>query len=266
MQTNNDIALTGIKKGNIYYVEINKTFYFLQIIHIKETNDSKNKVGYFLVVFDKTFKTLPISIADLDLEKIYQPKYLWKKTTLFAGIWNNEPSIKFRKDLMYYDLKDKYQLTYFDNTTVSQNFDPQIIYEFTPQIISKSNEDGIDITYQHLALQVIFWGLEQEEKGKTKKKLSIKPKYFTEWLEYVDPEKIIKTEKIIAKFENTLDNKTALTELKKSIVAINKLDDKEEFITTIEAENLVDKLTEIALAKGLEVEKIAQQIETNRTW
>ena len=63
MQTNDDIALTDIKKGNIYYVEINKTFYFLQIIHIEETNDSKNKFGYFLVVFDKTFKTLPTSIA-----------------------------------------------------------------------------------------------------------------------------------------------------------------------------------------------------------
>ena len=264
MQTN-DIALTDIKTGNIFYVEINKTFYFLQIIHIEQTNDTKNKFGYFLVVFDKTFKTLPTSIADLNLKKIYQPKYLWKKTTLFAGIWNNEPNIKFRKDLMYYELKDKYRLTYFDNTTVCPNFEPQISYEFEPQNQYQSNEDGIQITYQHLALQVIFWGLELEEKGKTKKKLSVQPEYFKEWIDYVDPEKIVKTEKIITKLKNNTDNKTALKELKKSIIAINKLDEKETFIYTIEAENLVDKLTEIGLSKGLDNEEIAKQIE-NRTW
>jgi hypothetical protein len=265
MQTK-DIALTDIKTGDIFYVEINKTFYFLQIIHIEHTNDRKNKFGYFLVVFEKTFKVLPTSIADLNLQKIYQPKYLWKKTTLFAGIWNNEPNIKFRKDLMYYDLKDKYLLSYFDNTTVCQNFDPQIIYEFAPQNRSESNNDGIEITYQHLALQVIFWGLEQEEKGKTKKKLSVKPKYFTEWLEYVDPAKIVKTEKLIAKFENNTDRKTALIELKKSVIGINKLDEKETFITTIEAENLIEKLTDIALSKGFDNAEVRQQIETNRTW
>ena len=262
----NEIAKTDIKTGDILYVEINKTFYFLQIIHIEQTNDSKNKFGYFLVVFDKTFKVLPTSIADLNLQKIYQPKYIWKRTTLFAGIWNDEPNIKFRKDLMYYDLKDKYHLSYFGNTVVCNQFYPEIIYEFAPQSRSRTNKDGIEVSYQHLALQVIFWGLEQEEKGKTKKKLSIKPQYFKEWLEYVDPANIVKTEKIIAKFENNTDKNAVLNELKKSVIAINKLDEKEGFITTIEVENLIDKLTEIALSKGLSRAEVEQQIETNRMW
>ena len=95
--------------------------------------------------------------------------------------------------------------------------------------------------------------------------MSIKPQYFTEWLEYVEPEQIIKTEKIVAKFQNNLDNKSALNELIKSVKALNKLDEKEGFIMTTEAENLVDKLTEIALSKGLNNEEIEKQIE-NRTW
>lgn len=261
-----DIVATDLKTGDIFYVKINNTYYFLQIIHIEQTNDSKNKFGYFLVVFDKTFTHLPKSTAELDLQKIYQPKYLWKKTTLYAGIWNSEPNIKFRKDLMYYDLKDKYQLTYFGNTRICEQFNPEIIYDFSVQNQCKSNENGITITYHHLALQVIFWGLEQEEKGKTKKKLSVKPVYFKEWLEYVDPEQIIKTEKIIAKFENIADKKILLKELKKSVLSINKLDDKDTFITTTEAEDIVDKLTKIALSKGLDKANIEQQIETNREW
>ena len=265
MQTN-DVALKDIKTGNIYYVEINKTFYFLQVIHIVQTDDNKNKFGYFLVVFDKTFRTLPTSIVDVDLKKIYQPKYLWKKTTLFAGIWNDEPNIKFRKDLMYYDLKDKYKIVFFGNSDVNETFDPKIImYNSSSGNYVRFNDDGIEVTHQSLALQVILWGLEQEEKGKTKKKISIRPKYFKEWLEYVDPDKIVKTEKIVAKFECSSDSKTFLKELKKSVLSINKLDEKETFITTIEAENLVDKLTEIGLSKGLNNEEIAKQID-NRAW
>jgi hypothetical protein len=238
----------------------------LQIIHIEQTNENRKIIGYFLVVFDKTFRSLPSSMIELDLQRIYQPKYLWKKTTLFTGIWNEEPNIIFRKDMMYYNLKDKYHLTFFGDTTVCEQFKPEIRFEFFPQNECKSNDDGIQITYQHLELQVLLWGLEQEEIGKTKKKMSIRPEYFKEWIEYVDPEKIIKTEKIIAKFENSTDHKMFLKELKKCIIAINKLDEKETFISTIEAENIIEKLSEIALSKGLDRTSIEQQIEENRTW
>ncbi|WP_320052492.1 hypothetical protein [uncultured Acetobacteroides sp.] len=265
MQTS-DIALTNIKKGDIFYVNVNKTYYFLQIIHIERANEIEKKNGYFLVVFDKTFRCLPSSMNELDLKNIYQPKYLWKKTLLFTGIWNDEPNIIFRKDMMYYNLKDKYHLTYFGNTTVCKQLKPEISYDFSPQNECKLNDEGIQVTYQHLELQVLLWGIEQEEIGKTKRKLSVKPQYFKGWIEYVDSEKIIKTEKIIAKFENCSDPRMFSKELKKSILAINKLDDKKTFITTIEAENIIEKLSEIALSKGIDKTSIEQQIEETRTW
>lgn len=266
MQTN-EIALTDIKVGDIFYVDINSTYYFLQVIHIEQTTESKDKFGYFLVVFNKTFKTLPVSIDELDLQKIYQPKYIWKKTTLYAGIWNAEPHIEFRKDMMYYDLKDKYKVVYFGNSAVSRSFDPEIVmYNSSSSSYVEYNDADIQITHQPLALQVILWGLEQEEKGKTKKKLSIKPQYFKEWLEYIDAENIVRTEKIIAKFESSSNQKGLLTVLKKSVLSLNKLDEKESFITTIEAENVIDKLTEIALSKGLNESEVTQQIEKNRSW
>jgi len=265
MQTE-DIVIQDIKPGDIFYVEINKTFYFLQVIRVVETEDQLNKFGYFIVFFEKTFRELPKSVKELDLQRIYQPKYIWKKTVLFTGIWNSEPNIKFRTDLMYYEMKNKYRLTFFDNLKVSDMFSPEISDDFSYNIQCRTNEEGIDITYNHLAWQVILWGLEQEEKGKTKKRNNTVPIYFKEWLEYIEPENIVKTEKIISRFEQGADQAQVAKELKKCVLAIQKMDEKQSFISTIEAEDITDKLIEIASKRGLNEAEAENIIGQHREW
>jgi hypothetical protein len=116
-----------------------------------------------------------------------------------------------------------------------------------------------------LSIQGIIWAIEQEEKGKTKKKNSITPRYFSEWLEYVEPDCIVKTEKILAAFEAELSQPTEKS-LKKAVLALNKLEEKLGFIYTIEAENLHEKLIELATKKGLSDKLAAEIIDENRDW
>ncbi|MBB6497985.1 hypothetical protein [Pedobacter cryoconitis] len=261
-----DIVAEDLKPGDVFYVKVNKTFYFLQVIHAAETQDQLNRFGYFVVFFEKTFRKLPESAKELDLQRIYKPKYIWKKTILFAGIWNSEPNIKFRTDLMYQEMKSKYKLIFFDNLKVSSSFNPEISEDFSYNVQCRTNDEGIDITYNHLAWQVILWGLEQEEKGKTKKRSSTIPIYFKDWLEYVEPENIVKTEKTISTFEQGTDQTGATKELKKCVLAINKIDGKQSFISTIEAEAIIDKLIEIASGRGLNEAEAEKVIELHREW
>jgi hypothetical protein len=271
----NEIAAKNPKIGDIFYVIVNKKYFFMQVINLTENlpdpyNARTLKYAIFVVVFQKTFNQLPESIADLDLQNIYQPKFIWKKTLFYFSLWGSEPHIKFDPALMNYDYKDKYSLTFFANAKVSNALNPSIDGQFGMPAISTDNENGIQISHSPMGLQVIIWAIEQDEKGKTKKKNSITPRYFCEWLEYVEPDCIIKTEKILAAFEDAIDDETKSAEpakaLKKAVLALNKLEEKLGFIYTIEAENLHEKLIELATKKGLSQQQAAEMIDENRDW
>jgi hypothetical protein len=280
VKMHNEIAAKNPQKGDIFYVQVNKKYFFMQVIHLAENlpapyNSPNFKHGIFVLFFQKTFNQLPTTIADLDLQTIYQPKFIWKKTLFYFSLWGTEPHIKFDASLMRYDYKDKYALTFFGNAAVSNVLNPSIIEQFGMPAIGVDNENGIQISHSPQSIQGIIWAIEEDEKGKTKTKNSITPRYFTEWLENVEPDCIIKTEKILHDFElqevelKELELKvTAQAEkaLKKAVLALNKLEEKMGFIYTIEAENLHEKLIELSIKKGI-AEQIAQTIiDENRDW
>jgi hypothetical protein len=108
----------------------------------------------------------------------------------------------------------------------------------------------------------VFYILEEDEKHKNMKLKKIKPKYFKEWIETIEPEIIIKMENIIQKYEDA--NESISKELKKCMNRINKLNEKNNFIMTIEAEDIYDLLEKISKKHGIkDFEKI---IEENREW
>jgi hypothetical protein len=275
-----EIAAKNPQKGDIFYVQVNKKYFFMQVIHLVENlpapyNTPNFKHGIFVLFFQKTFSQLPTTIADLDLQNIYQPKFIWKKMLFYFSLWGAEPHIKFDASLMRYDYKDKYALTFFGNAAVSNVLNPSIIEQFGMPAIGVDNENGIQISHSPQSIQGIIWAIEEDEKGKTKKKNSITPRYFAEWLENVEPDCIVKTEKILHDFElqevelQELDLKViaqAEKALKKAVLALNKLEEKMGFIYSIEAENLHEKLIELSIKKGI-AEPLAQTIiDENRDW
>lgn len=129
------------------------------------------------------------------------------------------------------------------------------------------NSQDIVITPQSgLFIQTLLWGVEQEEAKRLAKRRIIQPVYFREWLEYVDPALILKTEKVLLSFASGQTPAFAMKELKKCIVALNKLEDKHAFIGTLEAESLYEKLVELSLSRGLVENETVEIIDAHREW
>jgi len=271
MTKKSEIAIEKIEEGDIYNFKLNGKYFFLQILKIvtglPAPYDIDFKFGYYLAVFQKTFKNIP-KIEDLDLSTIYKHKYYRKNTACYFSVWNKEPHIQFDKKLMDYKLKDKYKFSKFDNRQVKKfsEFKPLLVPQFS--MPSKCDfHNGIQNTHQPMSIQAILKGLEEEEKLKTSKAKKIDPHYFKDWLDYINPEALIKTEKAILKYEEKEgQQRTKENVLKKCIEAINKVDEKFSHIGTIEREYLVEKLIDISIAKELD-EKLADNIiEENRDW
>ena len=81
----NEIAIKDFKVGDVYYVEMNKTFYFFQIAKILlPTVESDNKYAIFMVALKQTFKRIPNSLEELNLSEVYIFKYIWKNYSFFC--------------------------------------------------------------------------------------------------------------------------------------------------------------------------------------
>ena len=259
-------TLKNIKEGDVFYTQFNKKYYFLQIIHI--TNDLPPpydidyKYGYFIILFEKSYKELPKTIDEIDLVNIYKTKYKPKNTILFISHWDKMPEIKMNPDTEDYKKHSKYEIEYFGNMVVSKEFNPKIYKEYILPAHHTTNNDGLIISHCPADISWIFYILEQDEKNQKKKLENIKIKYFKEWEETVEPEIIIKTENIIQKYAN--GNENIHKELKNCVNGINKLNKRYNFIMTVEAEDIYNILEKISKKhKFKDYEKI---IEENRDW
>ncbi|MDR1315534.1 MAG: hypothetical protein LBK13_01565 [Spirochaetales bacterium] len=259
-------TLKDIKEGDIFYIPFNKKYYFMQIIHITKDlpppYDVDYKYGYFIILFEKSFNELPETIEDLDLMNIYKIKYKPKDTILFISHWDIAPEIKLNSDMDNYKKYSKYGVKYFGNAKISKEFNPKIDTGFILPAKYKANDDGIRISHTPVDISWIFYRLEEDEKNRNKRFKGIKVKYFKKWLEIIEPEIIIKIENIIQKYENA--NENISRELRKCINAINKLNEKNNFIMTIEAEDIYDLLEELSKKHG--IKDFEKTIEDNREW
>lgn len=257
----------NIKKGDIYYIEISKRYFFMQVIHEKiyaTPYDEGYKHGYFTVVFEKSFKMLPKSTAELDLQTIYKVKDRPKETILYVSIWDNEPEIKVSKWSENFKRYSKFKLHLFGNAPVAEKFNYDIVMDFYLPAQCTYDENAIQISHSPHGIAWIYYMLESDLNFKNKKTQKIETKFLKSWLEDVEPDAIVKTEKALTIFE--ADEKDPKKALKKCIVTLNKWNDKLNFIHTIEREDLYEILIKIALKKDL-TEQIAQDlIDQNRDW
>lgn len=270
-------VVKNTKKGDIFYSEINKRFYFMQIIHITRAtelsaeyrnsiNDYKFNYGYFIVVFDKSFSVLPTTLKELDLNTVYRIKDRPKNSILYISHWSETREIKVKMDRIDCKIHAKYKLVHFGNTKISNSFEPKIIKSFTMSGSCQFDKNRICITASPGDINWVYRCILQDQKKQLKKKKNIQPKYFKDWLEYVDDELIVKTEKIITTFELEAKTQDLKKTLKKCILALNKLNDKENFIMTIEAEHLFDTLIELSVKFGFPENVADEIIENNRDW
>jgi hypothetical protein len=263
-------TIKNIKLGDIFYIEINKKYFFMQIIHITKDlpppYDIDYKFGYFIVVFEKSFKELAKSTEELDLVNIYKVKYRPKNSILFVSHWDKFPEIKLKPDSTDYKKHSRYNLIYFGNTKISEKFIPDIHYEFIMPAHFTENSDGVIISHSPNDINWIFYILLQDEERRKDKIKNVELRYFEEWKENIDIDIIIKTEKIIQKFDVSDEKNNTQKELKKSVIGINKLNEKNNFIMTTEAENIYDKLVEISIKHGIKEAEAEKIIEDNRDW
>jgi hypothetical protein len=181
------IAAENIKLGDIYTVNVNQRYYFLQIVHIQENSPApfgvnhEHGFNYFVVVLNDTFLTLPAEIGLLDLTRIYQPKYIWKNKPFYFSLWNKQPVIGFDPALMHYNFKDQYALIKFTNTHIAQTFQPAITLQTTALSLSFEALQALDnesikneikpaFSAEPISIQMIIWAIEQEEKANLKKR------------------------------------------------------------------------------------------------
>jgi hypothetical protein len=246
--------LKDIKVGDIFYTQFSKEYYFLQIIHITKDlpppYDVDYKYGYFIIVFEKSFKELPKSIEELDLINIYKIKYKPKNTILFISHWDVLPEIKINPMTEDYKKHSKYEIKYFGNANVSKSFNPEILSEFILPANNTINRDGIEISHTPAGISWIFYIFEENVKNKEKEIEEVK----------------IKMENIIQKYEEINDKNMVKRALKKCIIGINNLNRKSNFIMTIEAEEIYSKLISISKKYGIKETETEKIIEENRDW
>ena len=154
-------------------------------------------------------------------------------------------------DIDDYKKYSKYSIKYFGNTKISNKFIPEILKEFTLPAHFTVNDDGIVISQNSVYdISYLFSILESDNKGKEDEMKKV----------------LIKMENTIQKYKVSNDKSIQKNELKKCIIGINKLNEKYNFIMTLEAEELCNRLIEISKYKGILEEEAEKIIENNREW
>jgi len=279
MNSDSFITIEKINEGDIYYFNLNKRYFVFQVLKIvtdlPAPYDINYKYGYYIAVFKKTFKDIPKS-KNLDLKRVFVDKYYRKNTAGYFSIWNNkEPSIKCKNsNLKKYKLKAKPEFTYLENRPVDdfKKFNPPLLPLFSmgggePIYVEDypngiSNYPEVIISIDQVLIQIL-----EEEKSRNKKNEKINPIFFPDWLDYIDGTALLKTEKAISIFELKEGSKRVKENaLKKCIEKLNMIDEKLSHIGTIEREDIIEKLMEIATLKEITEDVADNIIEENRDW
>lgn len=260
-----------IKQGDIFYFKLNEKYYFFQIMHISKDLPPPYNVpvfnfGIFITVFEKAFRTLPISIHELDLQTVYKIKSKPKNSLLYICDWREHLELKIDANTANFAQNTSIDIQYFANTKITKYFNPQLSQQFDLPIISMEDENGVCISALPAKLNYIFDRIRDDNIKLSKKRGAISTQYFTAWLAFVDPDVIIKAEKIFKQFEAELITNDMRKALKKCVNSINKLEQKKPFIGTLEVEELRESIFIVATKYGMNEQDINEIVEQNRDW
>ena len=255
------------KEGDIYYFVIDKRYYFLKIAKIVK---DKALFKYFIVVFEKSYSKLPASSDDVDFKSIYKIKYKPKNHLLHIMYTTDTSEIKIDRNDIAYENKDKYDFHYWANENDKGEYNPKIIFDSSDTFhfgeVEIEDENGIRLLADSAKVGYLFGRIEEDLKHKNKKMLKISPKYFPHWADDVEVDIIIKMEKLFDKYLEECNKIGVEKALKKCVKSINKFNEKEYFIYTIESENIFDKIFEITKPFSIDESVIEKIIEENREW
>ena len=114
----------------------------MQIVHITKDlpppYDVDYKYGYFITVFEKSYKELPQTIDEINLIEIYRLKNKPKNTILFISHWDIKPEIKISKETDFYRKYSK--------SLVSKTNFLEVFYMNLPKIISSFSRKWEEMT------------------------------------------------------------------------------------------------------------------------
>lgn len=260
------------KEGDIYYFLIDKKYYFLKIIktatRLLETkfNEKITFFRYFLIVFEKSYSKLPNDKIETDFVNIYQIKHKPKNALLYTLYEDRTVELKIDERDALYEKKEMFDLHYWKNEGDKNEYCPKIITENVSPIEWTANENGVQISPTPAKMGYIFGRIESDLKHKNKKLQKITPKYFLHWVNEIDTDIIIKMEKIFDKYLSECNKNGIEKPVKKCIKSINKLDENEHFIGTIEREDIIAKLFEITKPYNIDEKIMEGIIEENRDW
>ena len=251
------------KEGDIYYFVLDNRYYFLKIIKIIAGEEF---FRYDIAVFEKTYSKLPESKDEEDFVNIYQIKYKPKKTLLYITCEYKTRELKIDEFDMSYECREKYDFHYWSNEKEKNEYNPKIILDDASIAGWTEDENGILVRSTSARIGYIFGRIEDDLKHKNKKLQKASPEYFPQWKDEIDAEIIIKMEKIFHRYLDGCSKNGVEKSLKKCLKSINKLDESEHFIGTIEAEDIFNKIFETTKPFQIEESAIEKIIEENREW
>ena len=255
------------KEGDIYYFVIDQRYYFLKIVKIVK---DKTLFEYFVVIFEKSYSKLPENNDDVDFRNIYKIKYKPKKHLLYILYTTETSELKIDRFDGAYRYKDKYDFHYWAKENDKNEYNPKIILDSSDTLhfgeVKPTDENGIMLFAESAKIGYLFDRIENDIKHKNKKIQKISPKYFPHWTDDVEVDIIIKMEKLFDKYLDECKKIDVEKALKKCVKSINKLNEKEYFIYTIEAEDIFDKIFEITKQYPVDESVVEKIIEENREW
>lgn len=97
--------------------------------------------------------------------------------------------------------------------------------------------------------------------------VAVDPQLFPQWIDTIDGSVILRTEALIDSVgEKMAAGKNAKTALAACVRAVNRLDAREGFIGTIEAEDLIEVMMGESVKGGLDVADATEIIDRLRDW
>lgn len=237
--------------GDVYSFKVGELRYLLQYIHVTAEADHAQPQFRFrghVVVFENGYKAVP---DRPNLRRIYRIKSRPKGQLLYVLLFGPKPGLPRG-------------LSHWGRVEPSGSWIPDI--ELSPQMpVARREVDGVEITPQFARFQYVRGRIEDDQRRSTH--AAVDPDLFPQWLETIDGAVIVQAENLIGALRDRIAHgKKVSTALATCLRALNKLDGREAFIGTIEAEDLFEVLTAEAAKGGVPDAEAAEIIDQLRDW